>query len=99
MSAIVTSPEFSFVRWDNESLNTCNPKDVRYCLPIVNDDDVAFQFIVETDTEAEADELTQIGVHNVDVGITHDNLPNISDWYENYSASFIYAERIRIAPK
>jgi hypothetical protein len=96
MAAIVTSPQFSFVRFSPDEESTCDmPKE--YCLPIIEETDVAFQFIIETDTEAEANELCDIGNNKVKVGITKNNA---TLWIDNITTRLnLKPDRYRIGPR
>jgi hypothetical protein len=96
MAAIVTQPDHSFVRFGADYHETCNDNDVIFNLPMVYHDDVAFQFIIQTDTDAEADELTSVGSPAVRVGITSQD-PAIAAWLKDYTAT--QPERFRIGPR
>lgn len=68
------TPIHSFVRFDNETpLNHCiwgvMGDD---CLPVYEESDVAFQFVVEADTEAEADTLCQFAYPGAALGLVRD---------------------------
>lgn len=65
----ISSPQFSFVRFDTESLDTCKIG-VDFCLPVFLEDDVAFQWLVTTDTAAEAAALCDASI--VTVGLVRD---------------------------
>jgi len=95
MSANVLTPEHSFVRFDAEPPgNSCGSPDVEFCFPIVHEDDVAFQFIIETDTEQEANELCDIGHTKIQVGITTDGV----NFTRNFTGLLgLKPERYRIA--
>lgn len=76
MSVRVRSPRFSFVQFATadygyvaETYDTCYPGVVQFCLPVYAYDDVAFQFIVETDTVEEADELCSLSEQKVKLSL------------------------------
>lgn len=70
--SIVTSP-FSFISFDGEDIvSGCGYPAFRMCLPVINDDDIAFQFWIVTDTKAEADALCDKANAQVTVGLVHD---------------------------
>lgn len=82
MGVQVRSPRFSFVQFSTfgyyygftqEEHSTCFPSEVQFCLPVYAYDDVAFQFIVQTDTVAEANELCTLGASaKVKVGLVRE---------------------------
>lgn len=97
MPYVVRSPRFSFVRFDEEQHETCNPLGVGFCLPVFAFDDVAFQFIVEADTEAEADALCVLDSNMIAMGLV--------GWNDDCSSPFLLDltatndfERFRISP-
>ena len=58
MAVRIISPQFSFVNFNESNIiETCGWPNITEVLPIVEDDDVWFQFILETDTKSEADAL------------------------------------------
>lgn len=101
----VTQPKFSFVRFDDLDVHeTCHPAGVEFCFPVFDQNDIAFQFIVETDTEAQADELCDLAHAKIKVGIIDPNggSPGFEvNWLVNYTgAPFLNKpERFRIGPK
>jgi hypothetical protein len=59
MAFVIGSPRFSFVQFGtgpSTENNFCD-WDVRYCLPVAEEDDIAFQVLVTASTIAEADAL------------------------------------------
>lgn len=90
--ASVIVPPASFVQFSEMDTEHCTFGTVRATLPVLNDDDVAFQFIV-TGTEDEIDELATFGNNNaVIVGIV------ATDIYESILMEFSdVPERFRIA--
>lgn len=61
MAYSISSPRNSFIQFGGSGLiQSCNFHDIILCLPVYEDDDVWFQFIVTADTEAEADDLCDI---------------------------------------
>lgn len=70
MAVLVTSPRFSFVRFsDSNSIDSCNFEDIHLCLPVYNEQDIAFQFIVTADTEEEADNLCDLQNEKIVLGV------------------------------
>lgn len=68
MGLTLTNSPHSFVRFgEPDSFQHCVFGEVAYYLPVFAADDVAFQFIIITDTEAEADQLCTIDGSEVDV--------------------------------
>lgn len=73
MSIRLRSPRFSFVQFGESNLVTsCNFADIDLCLPVFDENDVNFQFYVDTDTIAEADDLTDLQNDLIEVGIADD---------------------------
>lgn len=80
MSVRIRSPRFSFVQLASaeygyvpETYGSCNFPDAQFCLPVFAYDDIAFMFILEADTEAEADELCVLGEPDkVEVGLVRE---------------------------
>lgn len=87
------SPVNSFVRFGESSVTeSCNFGDIQQCLPVLDDDDVAFQFVVEADTEEEADALCSITSPGVSIGLARScSEPNIVNFDE-------VPDRYRISP-
>lgn len=71
MAYSVTAPQFSFVQFNEDSaINHCSWKDPFFeVLPIVNDNDLAFQFFIDGE-EAEIDSICS-GANGVQVGIAN----------------------------
>lgn len=66
----ILSPTHSFVQWDtSDAIESCNFPDIELCLPVYADNDVNFQFVLETDTEEEADDLCDLLNTKIAVGI------------------------------
>lgn len=68
----VVSPANSFIQFNETgNVTSCEFADINLCLPVYEDDDINFQFVVEADTTEEANDLC--GLENlVDIGITRD---------------------------
>jgi len=71
MAYQIISPSNSFVQFaeENSTIQSCEFADRDFCLPVFTANDVSFQFVIEADSEAEADalcdltnSLTQIGI-------------------------------------
>lgn len=70
MAITILSPQFSFVQFGESSqITSCNFRDVHLCLPVFESDDVSFQFIIQTDTEDEADELCDLTNSKIRIGL------------------------------
>lgn len=73
MSYRIVSPSNSFVQFGASNLVTsCNYADIALCLPVFEDDDVYFQFVVESDSIEEADALCDLDNSMVVVGLAED---------------------------
>lgn len=70
MAYSILTPRFSFVRFDGSELtaDSCNFQEMEFSLPVFAEDDIAFQFVIETDEEDDtalctpADTPLQIGI-------------------------------------
>lgn len=70
MAIRIISPTNSFVRFgEGNNTTSCNFADINLCLPVYEEDDVAFQFVAETDTVEEADALCDLTNSLVSVGL------------------------------
>lgn len=66
----ITAPRNSFIQFgESSNVISCNFSDINLCLPVYEEDDVWFQFIVTADTEAEADDLCDLTNELVTVSI------------------------------
>lgn len=89
MAIVIISPKFSFVNF-TESLTVDSElwPDLYEVLPVVEDSDVWFQFILQTDTKAEADTLCADMGSIVKLGIANscaeNNILNFTDLPERY---------------
>jgi hypothetical protein len=72
MGYIILTPSKSFVRFDNETNDHCIWGSHNVCLPVYAEDDIAFQFVIEADTEAEADALCSPYGSGIEMGIVED---------------------------
>lgn len=63
----------SFVQFDSsEVIESCEFQDIDLCLPVYEDDDVNFQFVVEADTIEEADALCSLINEGFSIGIVRE---------------------------
>src|SRR5690348_4215015 len=70
MAYRIISPANSFIRFGESSVTqSCNYANLTLCLPVYLEDDVWFQFVVEADSEEEADALCDLENSLVVVGI------------------------------
>lgn len=66
----IISPVNSFVQFaESSQIESCNFDPFGMCLPVFEDSDIAFQFIIQADTEAEADDLCDVTGESATVGI------------------------------
>lgn len=73
MAYSVITPTNSFVRFDGEGPEShCIHGTFNDCLPVYSESDVAFQFVVQADTIEEADDLCQVGVSGIQIGLVSD---------------------------
>jgi hypothetical protein len=94
MAVNINSPRFSFVQFSESSVvQSCEFRDMHLCLPVYEYTDVAFQFVVVTDTEDEADELCDLTNTKVSIGIVESCA---DDFLIEFAAK---PTRFRIAPK
>lgn len=60
----------SFVQFDStEVIESCEYQDIDLCLPVYEDDDVSFQFVIEADTIEEADALCSLTNEGFSIGL------------------------------
>lgn len=98
MAITITSPRFSFVQFgETDSVQSCNFPDVSLCLPVYDENDVAFQFVLVTDTEEEADALCDLTNDQIQVGIVE----SCDDGFLiNFKEDFgLIPQRFRISPR
>lgn len=90
--SIVTS-RFSFVQFEEtDSIVDCEFTTQEMCLPVYEDNDVWFQFVIESDTEAESDDLCVIGSEPITLGL-------VENCGDGYLVEFIEKPtRYRISP-
>jgi hypothetical protein len=71
MAIRIISPINSFIRFgESNAITSCNFVDINLCLPVYEEDDIAFQFVAETDTVEEADALCDLTNSLVEVGLS-----------------------------
>lgn len=93
MGVSILAPSGSFVQFTSMTRQHPVYGPVNMNLPVYNDDDVAFQFVIETDTAEEADEISGIGVNALTIGLVSATL------YEPLLIEFSEEpERYRISP-
>jgi hypothetical protein len=70
MAITIISPRFSFVQFaESGTVTSCNFRDINLCLPVYESSDVAFQFVLQTETTEEANELCNPGNENIELSI------------------------------
>jgi hypothetical protein len=71
MAIKIKTPSASFIQFDTDLDTQEHPifGTISVCLPVIEEDDLAFQFVLEADTKAEADQLAAIASTNTHVGI------------------------------
>src|SRR4029077_8456341 len=73
MALHIISPKNSFVQFaESDSITGCGVESFSLCLPVLNDNDVAFQFIIQADSEGEADILCDRANDQITIGICTD---------------------------
>lgn len=73
MAYNILTPQNSFIRFDGAySFTHCIHGEFTECLPVYEESDIAFQFVVEVDTEAEADALCEPYTSGIEMGIILD---------------------------
>lgn len=89
------SPRFSFIQFGESSqVQSCNFAPLHLCLPVYDYTDVTFQFIIETETEEEANELCDVANDQVEVGITDD----CNQFLLNFKSAGYKPKRYRLTP-
>lgn len=72
MATIIT-PTNSFVRFDSSgAVEHCIHGTFLTCLPVYAESDIAFQFVVQTETEEEADALCTPGSSGIEIGLVRE---------------------------
>lgn len=93
MAYTIQTMEHSFVRFDDEpDVNHCIHGVFKEGLPVYADGDIAFQFLINTDTKAEADAIATFDASNLSIGLVSDCLQEGYD--VEFPASF---ERYRLS--
>lgn len=73
MAYRILSPRNSFVQFgESSTVQSCSYRDITLCLPVYDEDDVYFQFIVSADSIEEADALCDLENSLVVVGLASD---------------------------
>jgi len=73
MALHIVSPKNSFIQFaESDSITGCGVESFSLCLPVLNDDDIAFQFIIQADTSGEADILCDRANDQLTIGICLD---------------------------
>ena len=72
MAIRIKAPVNSFIQFDEvDAIDSCEFNPFSLCLPVFADNDVYFQFILETDTQEEADNLCDLGNELMAIGIVN----------------------------
>lgn len=70
MAITIKAPTNSFVQFnESDQVESCQFSPFSLCLPVFEDSDVTFQFILQTDTEEEADGLCDLQNALITIGI------------------------------
>lgn len=73
MAYRILSPTNSFVQFgESNAVTSCTYRDITLCLPVFEEDDVYFQFIVSADSIEEADALCDLENSMISVGLAED---------------------------
>lgn len=111
MAVTFLHPEFSFVRLESYLNDTdinddsfCKAPHLAFCLPVADQDDIAYQFFVEANTEAEADSLCDFGNNKIQIGLVSPDADHtdVSEWLVNYTTDLSFnlkPDRFRVGPK
>lgn len=71
MAYRIISPSNSFVQFGGSDIATsCNYRSIPFCLPVVEEQDIYFQFVVESDTVEETDALCDLENDQIEFGIS-----------------------------
>lgn len=89
---IITS-RFSFIQFDDtDSITDCEFTAQEMCLPVFDENDAWFQFIIESDTELESESLCEVAVEPVTLGL-------VENCGDGYLVEFVEKpSRYRISP-
>lgn len=89
---IITS-RFSFIQFDDtDSITDCEFTTQEMCLPVFDENDAWFQFIIESDTELESEALCEVAVEPVTLGL-------VENCGDGYLVEFVEKpSRYRISP-
>lgn len=89
---IITS-RFSFIQFDDtDSITDCEFTTQEMCLPVFDENDAWFQFIIESDTEVESEALCEVAVEPVTLGL-------VENCGDGYLVEFVEKpSRYRISP-
>ncbi len=88
----ILTPANSFVQFsESDHVQSCEFADIHLCLPVLESTDVAFQFVVKSDTESEANVLCDPANSKIRIGIADGD-----DFLLEFAAK---PERFRISPK
>src|ERR1044072_7573919 len=70
MALRIKAPVNSFIQWNEvDTIDSCNFDSFSLCLPVYQDNDIAFQFTIEGDTEEEIDSLCGLTNGLMTIGI------------------------------
>lgn len=89
MAIRIKAPANSFIQFDEPDLiQSCQVALFTLCLPVLEDNDINFQFILDTDTEAEADSLCDLTNSLLEIGVADncdsDRLLTFTDKADRY---------------
>lgn len=70
MAIRIKAPQHSFIQFEEtNTIDSCQFAPFSLCLPVFADNDISFQFILETDTQEEADALCDLSNSLLTIGI------------------------------
>lgn len=73
MAYQVISPTNSFIQFSvSDLITSCEFNSIHLCLPVYDEDDISFQFVIEADSDAEADALCDLTNSLVTMGLVYD---------------------------
>lgn len=93
MAYRILSPTNSFVQFGESNLiQSCNYADITLCLPVYEEDDVYFQFVVAADSAEEADALCDLTNSIVVVGLAQNCAGTLIKTFEEKPNRFRISE-------
>lgn len=93
MAYRILSPTNSFVQFfESNLIQSCNYADITLCLPVYEEDDVYFQFVVSADSSEEADALCDLDNSMVVIGLAQNCAGGLIKTFEEKPNRFRISE-------